>query len=238
MSQALPRLYVVADLDYVGDAKRWLDVLAALDSVAERQPLAIQIRAKQRDRQALAAVAEQARRAVAHASLVLNGPPALAVALGCDGVHWPEANIPSVPDVASSGAGGRALAFRTAAVHNAAAVAVAERAGANGLVFAPVFRPTWKPATARGLDALRRTVAAASQPVFALGGVTPERVAACIAAGAHGVAALGGVLGAPDPTAAAVDYLEALLHAGTGSFLARGTPPRSPAEGSAKHGGA
>ena len=216
MSHTLPRLYVVADLDYVGDAKRWLDVLAVLDSVAERQPLAIQIRAKQLDRQALAAVAEQARRAVAHASLVLNGPPALAKALGCDGVHWPEANIPCVPDVASSGPGASALPFRTAAVHNAAAVAVAERAGANGLVFAPVFPPTWKPAKPAGLEALRRTVAAASQPVFALGGITPARVAGCIGAGAHGVAVLGGVMGAADPAAAALDYLEALLRAGAG----------------------
>lgn len=216
MSPALPRLYVVADLDYVGDAKRWLDVLAALDSVAERQPLAIQIRAKQLDRQALAAVAEQARRAVAHAPLVLNGPPALAKALGCDGVHWPEANIPNASDVTSAGASARALTFRTAAVHNAAAVPGAERAGANGLIFAPVFRPTWKPAQPAGLDALRRTVAAASQPVFALGGITPARVAGCIGAGAHGVAVLGGVMGAADPAAAALDYLTALSSAGTG----------------------
>lgn len=214
MSRPLPRLYVVADLDYVGDVERWLAVLAALDGVGERQPVAIQIRAKQRDEQALAAVAERARRAVAHAPLVLNGPPALAKALGCDGVHWPEANIPSASDVASSDAG--ALMFRTAAVHDAAAVFGAERAGANGLVFAPVLRPTWKPAKARGLDALRQTVAAASQPVFALGGITPARVGACIAAGAHGVAVLGGVLGAADPAAAAVDYLEALLRAGAG----------------------
>lgn len=216
MSPALPRLYVVADLDYVGDVERWLAVLAALDSVAERQPLAIQIRAKQLDRQELAAVAEQARRAVAHASLVLNGPPALAKALGCDGVHWPESDVLAAPDVLSSGAVAGALAFRTAAVHDAAAVFGAERAGANGLVFAPVFRPTWKPAKARGLDALRQTVAEASQPVFALGGITPARVGACIAAGAHGVAVLGGVLGAADPAAAAVDYLEALLRAGAG----------------------
>lgn len=216
MSHALPRLYVVADLDYVGDVERWLVVLAALDSVAERQPLAIQIRAKQLDRQALAAVAERARGAVAHASLVLNGPAGLATLLGYDGVHWPEANIPNASDVTSAGAGAGALAFRTAAVHAAAAVAVAERAGANGLVFAPVFPPTWKPAKPAGVDALRRTVAAASRPVFALGGITPARVPACIAAGAHGVGVLGGVMGTPDPAAAALDYLTALSRAGTG----------------------
>lgn len=220
----LPRLYVVADLDYVGDAKRWLAALAALDAVAKRQPLAIQIRAKQRNQAQLAAAARQARRVVAHAPLVLNGPPALAKALGYDGVHWPEADIPTGPDAASSPAGtdAGALELRTAAVHAAAAVAGAEAAGANGLVFAPVFRPAWKPAEAAGLDALRQAVGAASQPVVALGGITPARVGACLAAGAHGVAVLSGVMGAADPAAAAVGYLEALSRASAGRLTRRG----------------
>lgn len=214
----LPRLYVVADLDYVGDAKRWLATLAVLEAVAKRQPLAIQIRAKQRDRAGLAAAARQARRVVAHAPLVLNGPPALAKALGYDGMHWPEPAIPAGPDAASSPkrTDACALELRTAAVHAAAAVAGAEGAGANGLVFAPVFRPAWKPAEAAGLNGLRQAVDAASQPVFALGGITPVRVAACVAAGAHGVAVLGGVMGAADPAAAAVDYLAALAGARAG----------------------
>ena len=220
----LPQLFVVADLDYVGDAKRWLAALAALDAVAKRQPLAIQIRAKQRDRAQLAAAARQARRVVAHAPVVLNGPPALAKALGYDGMHWPEADIPAGPDAASSpkGTDAGALEFRTAAVHAPVAVAGAEAIGANGLVFAPVFRPAWKPAEAAGLDALRQAVDAASQPVFALGGITPARVAACLAAGAHGVAVLSGVMGAGDPAAAAVGYLEALSRASAGRLTRRG----------------
>lgn len=218
MGAALPPLYVVADLDYVGDAKRWLAVLAALDAVAKRQPLAIQIRAKQRDQAGLAVAARQARRLVAHAPLVLNGPPALAKALGYDGLHWPEADIPTGTDAATSptGTDAGALKFRTAAVHAAAAVPGAEAAGANGLVYAPVFRPAWKPAQAAGLNGLRQAVDAASQPVFALGGITPVRVAACVAASAHGVAVLGGVMGAADPAAAAVDYLAALAGARAG----------------------
>lgn len=47
-------------------------------------------------------------------------------------------------------------------------------------------------------------------PVFALGGITPERVAPCRTAGAHGVAVLSGILNATTPNAAARAYLRAL----------------------------
>jgi thiamine monophosphate synthase len=48
-------------------------------------------------------------------------------------------------------------------------------------------------------------------PVLAIGGITPARVAACIAAGASGVASVSEVLGAPDPVVA-VHELRRALH--------------------------
>ena len=56
-------------------------------------------------------------------------------------------------------------------------------------------------------SAVRR---AGPRPLFALGGVRPEDVAPARAAGAFGVAALSGILGAADPGAATRGYLEAL----------------------------
>lgn len=205
MTETLPRLYVIADLDFVGDARRWLKCLEALDAVAEPPRLAIQVRAKGLDRSALAEAARLARRTVARAPLVLNGPLRLADALGYDGIHWPEAGVPA------SGAACAASmpAIRTAAVHAPTAVAAAERAGATALVFAPVYAPGSKRALAAGLGALRETVAAAAVPVYALGGVTPARVAACMAAGAGGIAVLSGVMGAADPAVAAGRFLAA-----------------------------
>lgn len=205
MTETLPRLYVIADLDFVGDARRWLKCLAALDAVAEPHRLAIQVRAKGLDRSALADAARLARRTVARAPLVLNGPPRLADALGYDGIHWPEAGVPASPAACAS-----MPAIRTAAVHAPAAVAAAERAGATALVFAPVYAPGSKRAPSAGLGALRETVAAATVPVYALGGVTPARVAACMAAGAGGIAVLSGVVAAADPAAAAGRFVAAM----------------------------
>jgi thiamine-phosphate pyrophosphorylase len=64
-----------------------------------------------------------------------------------------------------------------------------------------------------GLDGLRAACAAAP-PVWAIGGVTPGDAAAALAAGARGICALRGVLGAPDPGAAAAAYLDALAAGG------------------------
>ncbi len=88
--------------------------------------------------------------------------------------------------------------------------AIAE--GAHYLFFSPVFPTTSKPGhPGQGLDALSAFCIAFPQvPVFALGGVTPERVAPCLDAGAHGVAVLSGILHAENPSQAAAAYLKAL----------------------------
>ena len=50
-----------------------------------------------------------------------------------------------------------------------------------------------------GIEGLRRVVEAVSIPVVAIGGVTPERAKAVAETGACGSAAIGAVMGAPDP---------------------------------------
>jgi len=62
----------------------------------------------------------------------------------------------------------------------------------------------------QGLEALRRVTAGAGRPVLAIGGVTPARVGEVLAAGAAGVAVMGGISGAADPGGATRAYLDAL----------------------------
>lgn len=84
-------------------------------------------------------------------------------------------------------------------------------AGADYLFHGPVHA-TRKPAALEpiGPEGLARAVRRASVPVLALGGVTPERTAALVAAGAHGVAVRGDLLGADDPAGRARAHLRAL----------------------------
>ncbi|MEM8559902.1 MAG: thiamine phosphate synthase [Bacteroidota bacterium] len=95
--------------------------------------------------------------------------------------------------------------------HSADEARQAEAAGGDYLLFSPIFPTSSKPGhPGVGLDALRAVCAAVAVPVFALGGLTPASVPACLNAGAHGVAVLSGILNASDPTAAARAYLDGL----------------------------
>lgn len=199
-------LYVIVDREYAGDDSRWLRLLHEIAAAARDAPMLIQVRAKGLPAPAFESLAARARAIVTHGPpLVLNGDAETACRLGYDGVHWPEAAIPDAPSQEAA-----TLRWRTAAVHSMAAVRAAEAAGATALVFAPVFAPGWKPGIAAGLDALRTAVDATALPVYALGGITPERVADCRRTGAAGVAVVSGVLGSPSPVAALTDYQHAL----------------------------
>lgn len=76
----------------------------------------------------------------------------------------------------------------------------------------PVFgtRSKSNPAPPLGLEGLAAIVRAVRCPVIAIGDITPERVAAVLETGAHGIAVLSGVVCCDDPVAAAARYREAL----------------------------
>ncbi len=82
----------------------------------------------------------------------------------------------------------------------------------NYVMFGPVYPTGSKPGHpgtgVEGLAAFCRTYP--GLPVFSLGGITPERVPACLQAGAYGIAVLSGILHAQDPGAATRWYLKAL----------------------------
>jgi thiamine-phosphate pyrophosphorylase len=132
-----------------------------------------------------------------------------AVAAGADGVHLPGGGDP---------AGARARlpgALVGASAHSAGEAAELLLVGADYVTLSPVFATASKPGygPALGLAALAAAAARAPGPVIALGGITAANAAACVAAGAHGVAVMGEVMRAEDPRAC----IEALVGAVTGS---------------------
>jgi thiamine-phosphate pyrophosphorylase len=57
---------------------------------------------------------------------------------------------------------------------------------------------------------VRNVTDAVNVPVIAIGGVTAVEVPSLLAAGAYGVAVVGAISGAPDPTRATAELLGAL----------------------------
>lgn len=72
-------------------------------------------------------------------------------------------------------------------------------AGADALLLSPIFEARHG-RTALGAPSLRLARARiGALPLYALGGVTPERASEAVATGAHGVAVIGAVLDGDDP---------------------------------------
>ena len=79
------------------------------------------------------------------------------------------------------------------------------------LWWARCLRPRRTPGRAgSGPAGIAHVRAAVGLPLFAIGGVTAERVPEVIAAGAQGVAVLSGIWSAGDPAAAVAKYLGVL----------------------------
>jgi thiazole tautomerase (transcriptional regulator TenI) len=95
-----------------------------------------------------------------------------------------------------------------ASIHSADEAALAERDGASWVVAGHVF-PTRSHAGAagHGVELVSAVVARTTLPCIAIGGIRPAAVGTLRDAGAHGVAAISGIWGAPSAEAAARDYL-------------------------------
>jgi len=141
------------------------------------------------------------------ARLFINGRLDAALAVGADGLQRGH-DAPPIP-VLRLRAPGRTIG---ASVHTVDEARAAEHDGADFIVFGPVYDTPSKRAYGppQGVDALANVVKAVSVPVFAIGGITPDRGAAVRAAGAHGVAVISAILAAERPGEATKRFIEVL----------------------------
>jgi thiamine-phosphate pyrophosphorylase len=135
------------------------------------------------------------------AALLINDRIDIAVACDADGVHLPTSSF-DVCDARTLLGPDRIVGVST---HAPEQVVAAERAGADFVVFGPVFDTPSKRGYGPplGLAALTLAVSAVAIPVLAIGGITADRVHEVRAAGAAGVAVIRAILAAEDPEAAA-----------------------------------
>lgn len=119
--------------------------------------------------------------------LLVNDRLDIALAADADGLHLPSHGLPVAevrrrfPEM-----------LLGASCHSVEELRRAEEGGADFAVFGPVFETVSKQVYGPpvGLEKLERAARAAKIPVLALGGITLENAAACLGAGAAGIAAI------------------------------------------------
>ena len=142
------------------------------------------------------------------AKLFINTNTRIALEIGATGVHLP-ANAESVNTIKAQTDGNLYIGC---SVHALDAAQKREAEGADFVTYSPIYPTTSKPGygPAVGVSGLAKVAESVKIPVFALGGITPTRVAECLTAGAFGVAVMSGVMSATGVEEQARDYLDAL----------------------------
>jgi len=140
--------------------------------------------------------------------LVINDRVDVALAVGADGVHLGQNDMPL--DMARALVGtSMVIGVSVESVRDAVA---AQRGGADYLGVSPIFATPTKSDTAAplglaGLHAIRRAV---RLPLVAIGGVNRRNAADVIGSGADGIAVVSAIVAADDPERAARDLRRAI----------------------------
>ena len=203
-----PTLYVV--LDRAAARGRSLDdVLAA---VIEGGCRMVQLRDKESPSGRLLPLAERllARARRAGVTFVVNDRVDLAVAVGADGVHLGQDDLPARlarPLLRP----GMVLGVST---HDVAQAHAARDAGADYVAVGAMFATTTKPDFQLvGPGLVRKLRPDIRVPLVGIGGITHDNVADVIRAGADGVAVISAVCGAPNPAVATRRFLDIIRDA-------------------------
>jgi len=138
--------------------------------------------------------------------VIVNDRVAVAAQVGADGVHVGMSDMPVAE--ARRVLGGDAIIGRTAHSIHEARQAVAD--GADYLGVGPCFPSTTKSFAAHAPRAFLAEAAKLPLPVFAIGGITVNRVAVLRSLGIKRVAVAAAIASAEDPEVAASRMLEAL----------------------------
>jgi len=203
------RLYFISDSTLTPSEPPAQPLLEAVRAGVEM----VQVREKSLTaREALAWSREIAAAATpGRTEVYVNGRFDIALAAGVGGVHLPSSGIP-VGDVRRAAGEEFRIGCST---HSLSQAQAAEEAGADFIVFGPVYET---PSKARygspvGLGALETVLTSVKIPVYAIGGIKPENVGPIAALPVAGAAVISAIAGARDRAAAVEKFRHAARRA-------------------------
>jgi len=135
----------------------------------------------------------------------VNDRPDVAFLSGASGVHVGQEDL-DVEQARRVAGQDKLVGVST---HNLEQFERAAASSADYIAVGPVYSTSTKanPDPVIGVDFLRKIRSLTQKPIVAIGGITLERAAEVIEAGADSVAVISGILSAPDPTERAREYI-------------------------------
>jgi len=205
MRLVMPRLYVILDAGMLREpagetSKKLFDAGVRLLQYRDKRVSARELFANART------IAETAR--TSKCAFLVNDRPDVAYLAGADGVHVGQEDLP-VEQARHVVGDKRWVGVST---HNLEQFQQAAATSADYIAVGPIFPTGSKanPDPVVGVEFVRRVRALTTKPIVAIGGITLDRAAGVIAAGADSVAVISGILQAKDPAAQAREYIQRL----------------------------
>jgi thiamine-phosphate pyrophosphorylase len=205
MRLVLPTLYVILDAGMLTEpagvtAQKLMDAGVKLLQYRAKNATARELWAESR------AIAESAGRA--KCTFIVNDRPDVAYLAGADGVHVGQDDLD--PEQVRTVIGpGRWVGVST---HNLEQFRKAAAGSADYIAVGPIFQTSSKanPDPVVGTEFLQQVRALTDKPIVAIGGITLDRAAEVLAAGADSVAVISDILKARDLAATAREFIRRL----------------------------
>ena len=193
----LPKLYAIVDVTCFAPPLRTMSSIVEFAwDLSEGGVTLLQYRNKEGDTRLMLRQAREIKRVLeGKAKLIMNDRTDLCLAVGYDGVHLGQDDLP--PESARLVVGAEKIVG--VSTHNLAQVKEADAGPADYIAIGPVFPTTGKknPDLVVGLEGVRAARAATSKPLVAIGGITRSNAKSVIDAGAVSVAVISGLLSSP-----------------------------------------
>jgi thiamine-phosphate pyrophosphorylase len=203
MDLQIPRLYAIVDAERIGSASPLAICRILLDAGVRL----IQYRDKKASARDLFEACRQLQVSVRQAGgiFIVNDRADVALAVGADGVHVGQGDLPV--ELARRVVGKRILIGTS--THASEQVREADETSADYLAFGPIFPTQSKenPDPVVGLAGLREARKLTRRPLVAIGGITLENAPSVIAAGADSVAVIRDLVQAPEVAQRAREFL-------------------------------